>query len=300
MHIGQSLQDSMVGPFYHSLRYDFKPASINTEAPGSLTFGIDGQVSLDLLKKSGDETGLAFTGYSEPYEDGLDCVAVFDGTSWTLQLLSGGLKVQHVKGPGRATPPPQAAPAGTSDSSAEQLQSFPMDTERTLPEEGDWSARQQSQDGSEVHAADGYLHSVVPAHDIDPDGDTNSDGEEAEPAHQSAATGAAIQANGIAHQYTNGHAQEPLEVQLRHSDSSESEEEEDDDGQDEEGHGADTMQETERQQDAHVAAGIPMTDLERQFFANSQPQDSSDSSSDSDQESVNAASDDEDDGLDHF
>lgn len=109
-------------------------------------------------------------------------------------------------------------------------------------QEGDWSARQQSQDGSEVHAADGYLHSVVPAHDIDPDGDTNSDGEEAEPAHQSAATGAAIQANGIAHQYTNGHAQEPLEVQLRHSDSSESEEEEDDDGQDEEGHGADTMQ----------------------------------------------------------
>lgn len=60
------------------------------------------------------------------------------------------------------------------------------------------------------------------------------------------------------------------------------------------------QQETERQQDAHVAAGIPMTDLERQFFANSQPQDSSDSSSDSDQESVNAASDDEDDGLDHF
>ena len=52
------------------------------------------QVSLDLLKKSGDETGLAFTGYSESYEDGLDCVAIFDGMSWTLQLLSGALKVQ--------------------------------------------------------------------------------------------------------------------------------------------------------------------------------------------------------------
>lgn len=59
------------------------------------------------------------------------------------------------------------------------------------------------------------------------------------------------------------------------------------------------QQEAERQQDA--AAGVPMTDLERQFFANSQPEDSSDSSSDSDQESMNAASeDDEDDGLDHF
>lgn len=52
------------------------------------------QVSLDLLKKSGEETGLAFTGYSESYDDGLDCVAMFDGMSWTLQLLSGALKVQ--------------------------------------------------------------------------------------------------------------------------------------------------------------------------------------------------------------
>lgn len=46
LHVGQSLQDSVVGPSYHSLRYDFKPASVNTEAPGSLTIGIDGQVNL--------------------------------------------------------------------------------------------------------------------------------------------------------------------------------------------------------------------------------------------------------------
>lgn len=109
-------------------------------------------------------------------------------------------------------------------------------------QEGDWSARQQSQDGSEAHAANGYLHSVVPAHDIDRDGDTNSDGEEAEPAHQSAPNVAAGQQNGITHQYTNGHPREPLEAQLRHSDSSDTEEEDDDDGQEEEGDGADTMQ----------------------------------------------------------
>lgn len=50
LHVGQSLQDSLVGPSYHSLRYDFKPASVNTEAPGSLTFGIDGQVNLVLCR----------------------------------------------------------------------------------------------------------------------------------------------------------------------------------------------------------------------------------------------------------
>lgn len=46
LHVGQSLQAPLVGPSYHSLRYDFKPASVNTEAPGSLTLGIDGQVSV--------------------------------------------------------------------------------------------------------------------------------------------------------------------------------------------------------------------------------------------------------------
>lgn len=39
---------------------------------------------------------MAFTGYSEPYTDELDYVAIFDGSSWTLQLLSGALKVQYV------------------------------------------------------------------------------------------------------------------------------------------------------------------------------------------------------------
>ena len=45
LHIGQTFQDPFSGPSYHSIRYDFKPASVNTEAPGSLRFGADGQVS---------------------------------------------------------------------------------------------------------------------------------------------------------------------------------------------------------------------------------------------------------------
>ena len=63
------------------------------------------------------------------------------------------------------------------------------------------------------------------------------------------------------------------------------------------------LQEPDAQPQAPVPNGMPMTDLERQFFANSQSpsSESSDSSSDCDQESLNAASeDDDDDGLDHF
>lgn len=63
------------------------------------------------------------------------------------------------------------------------------------------------------------------------------------------------------------------------------------------------LQGPDAQPQAPVPNGTLMTDLERQFFANSQSpsSESSDSSSDSDQESLNAASeDDDDDGLDHF
>lgn len=104
----------------------------------------------------------------------------------------------------------------------------------------DWFARQQAQDSSQAHPANGYTHSAIP--DIEGVDDTNGDGEEAEPAHQPAPTAAAHQPNGVAHQYTNGHVQQPVEAQLRHSDSSESEEEDGNDGQEEEEDGAEAVQ----------------------------------------------------------
>lgn len=85
------------------------------------------------------------------------------------------------------------------------------------------------------------MHSTVATHDTDTDGETASEEGEAEPAHQQPPAAAASQPNGIAHHYTNGHAQ--FGAQLRHSDSSESEEDDDDDGQQEEDRrGAEAMQ----------------------------------------------------------
>ena len=52
-------------------------------------------MSLDLLNKSAGNGDLGFTGHSETY-DGLDCVAIFDGTRWRLELLKGSLKVRYV------------------------------------------------------------------------------------------------------------------------------------------------------------------------------------------------------------
>lgn len=102
-----------------------------------------------------------------------------------------------------------------------------------------WSARGQSQEASESHLANGHIHSTVIAHDTNSDVETDSEEGEAEPAHQQAAPAVALQPNGIAHQYTNGHAQP--EAQLRHSGSSGSEEE-DDDGEEEAEGGTEAMQ----------------------------------------------------------
>ncbi|KAL0044955.1 hypothetical protein WJX82_003097 [Trebouxia sp. C0006] len=198
--------------------------------------GADNQVSLDLLNKSGGNGDLGFSGHSETY-DGLDCVAVFDGESWRLELLTGTLKVRHVKGQARASPAPQALPAATGGGAAESLHMSSEDAHHTQAEEEDWLARDLSQgaNGTKAHRSS------------DDDGAQDTEDEQ----------------DGNA-----AHDEEP-----------------------------------DAQPQAPVPNGMPMTDLERQFFANSQSpsSESSDSSSDSDQESLNAASeDDDDDGLDHF
>ena len=51
------------------------------------------QVCLDLSSKQAGQGDLTFNGHSELY-DGLDCVAVFDGRSWRLELLAGSVKVR--------------------------------------------------------------------------------------------------------------------------------------------------------------------------------------------------------------
>ncbi len=79
-----------------TIRYSNAYTSRRARAFGTLvTLALLMQVSLDLLNKSGGNGDLGFGGHSETY-DGLDCVAVFDGDSWRLELLTGTLKVRCV------------------------------------------------------------------------------------------------------------------------------------------------------------------------------------------------------------
>lgn len=47
------------------------------------------QVSLQIPNVAEGMPGLGFEGQWAPTQEGLDCVALFDGKSWRLELLSG-------------------------------------------------------------------------------------------------------------------------------------------------------------------------------------------------------------------
>ncbi len=49
------------------------------------------QVSMHLLESNGQ-----FTGKLEPCQGDLDCVAIFDGTSWRLEVLSASIITKYV------------------------------------------------------------------------------------------------------------------------------------------------------------------------------------------------------------
>ncbi|DBA97746.1 TPA: hypothetical protein ACH3X3_012626 [Trebouxia sp. C0006] len=291
LYLGSSFQQSQRDPTYWSLRYDFKPASLNSEAPGTLRMGADNQVSLDLLNKSGGNGDLGFSGHSETY-DGLDCVAVFDGESWRLELLTGTLKVRHVKGQARASPAPQALPAATGGGAAESLHMSSEDAHHTQAEEEDWLARDLSQGANGTSPSEQLLPDPATS-----DRSTDSEDEEELPAEQAADTDMHEASVTHLHPHTNGHPDPGVEAHRSSDDDGAQDTEDEQDGN------AAHDEEPDAQPQAPVPNGMPMTDLERQFFANSQSpsSESSDSSSDSDQESLNAASeDDDDDGLDHF
>eukprot|EP00798_Chlamydomonas_sp_ICE-L_P024434 gene24434-10033_t len=107
------------------LRYDFKPASIDNEKPGVYThdassnkssvlwtffvrpeieqeqFWVIGgpvEVSIYMPNNNNGELDVQLAGKFEPSrDDDLDCVAIFDGSGFRLELLSGQVKTRHIR-----------------------------------------------------------------------------------------------------------------------------------------------------------------------------------------------------------
>jgi len=97
-----SLQQN--NPSYHTLRYDFKPASINSEEPASLELTPTGQVTIKAPNVAGSlSSQTVFRGQRRPHVK--ECLLVIDNSTgeMVLQKLTDNITVKATRGLGGGT-----------------------------------------------------------------------------------------------------------------------------------------------------------------------------------------------------
>ncbi|GJR76396.1 ELL-associated factor 1 [Tanacetum coccineum] len=109
--LGSSFQDNPSSKFC-TLRYEFKPASIDKNQPGKLHKTSDNKVAVEFQNNQPGKPKVSFEGSSEDYKDN-DAVLFFDGESFRLERLHRSVKrLRHVRQPGESAG--MAAAAGVS------------------------------------------------------------------------------------------------------------------------------------------------------------------------------------------
>ncbi|KAG6777422.1 hypothetical protein POTOM_017243 [Populus tomentosa] len=102
--LGSSFQDhhNHSSPKFCTLRYEFKPASIDKSQPGLLHKSRDNRVSVEYLNNQQGKPNVMFEGVSEDYKEN-DAVLFFDGDTFHLEQLHHAVKrLRHVRLPGES------------------------------------------------------------------------------------------------------------------------------------------------------------------------------------------------------
>lgn len=112
--LGSSAKDDTSHKFC-TLRYEFKPASIDKKRSGTLHKKKDNRVSVEFQNNQPGKPKVTFEGSSEDYKDN-DAVLFFDGEKFRLERLHRAVKqLRHLRTPGESA---AAVPAGSSSQSA--------------------------------------------------------------------------------------------------------------------------------------------------------------------------------------
>ncbi|RWV95466.1 hypothetical protein GW17_00041907 [Ensete ventricosum] len=119
IRLGSSFKDNSTTKFC-TLRYEFKPASIDKSQPGSLYKNKENRVTVEFHNNQPGKSNVSFEGSSEDYKDN-DAVLFFDGETFRLERLQRAVKrLRHVRLPGEhaaASNMTPAPPAGTTTDS---------------------------------------------------------------------------------------------------------------------------------------------------------------------------------------
>ncbi|KAE8684670.1 ell-associated factor Eaf-like isoform 2 [Hibiscus syriacus] len=102
--LGSSFKDQQQpSSKFCTLRYEFKPASIDKSQPGSFHKTKDNRVKVEFENNQHGKPKVTFEGTCEDYKDN-DAVLFFDGETFRLERLHRAVKrLRHVRQPGEST-----------------------------------------------------------------------------------------------------------------------------------------------------------------------------------------------------
>ncbi|XP_057519363.1 uncharacterized protein LOC130800045 isoform X1 [Amaranthus tricolor] len=112
--LGSSFKDEQPSSKFCTLRYEFKPASIDKSQSGLLHKSKDNKISVEFQNNQPGKPKVTFEGTSEDYKEN-DAVLFFDGRSFRLERLHRAVKrLRHVRLPGESSAATLAAADGGS------------------------------------------------------------------------------------------------------------------------------------------------------------------------------------------
>ncbi|OIW12894.1 hypothetical protein TanjilG_28269 [Lupinus angustifolius] len=101
LSLGPSFKDESSSK-YCTLRYEFKPASVDRTKPGSMRKTKENRVSVEFQNNQIGKPKVTFEGSSEEYREN-DAVLFFDGTALRLERLHSAVKqLRHLRMPGES------------------------------------------------------------------------------------------------------------------------------------------------------------------------------------------------------
>ncbi|KFK41533.1 hypothetical protein AALP_AA2G141700 [Arabis alpina] len=177
--LGSSANDDSSHKFC-TLRYEFKPASIDKNRSGTLHKKKDNRVSVEFQNNQPGKPKVTFEGSSEDYKEN-DAVLFFDGEKFRLERLHRAVKqLRHLRTPGESAAAagsqsavsveyPRLSPVGRAAKSPHVNRSLPPD----MPVEVE-----RIEIGKPEHSAEPAIHGNASAISPEVDIDKNDDEEE--------------------------------------------------------------------------------------------------------------------------
>ncbi|ONK68175.1 uncharacterized protein A4U43_C05F8410 [Asparagus officinalis] len=175
LKLGPSFRDNSPCKFC-TLRYEFKPASIDKSQPGSLHKNKENRVAVEFNNNQPGKPKVSFEGSSEDYKDN-DAVLFFDGETFRLERLHRAVKrLRHVRQRGESI----AATANLASATSVKLTktaapSVHVEVERIDIGEPESPGTKPTNRTMDFNPAPQNAHSLSPAPKLDDEAEENID-----------------------------------------------------------------------------------------------------------------------------